>query len=143
MAKVKLLCIAILVVLLLPWYLSLGSAFSGYLKFNGEDHEIIIDAKSGVYRTTHIFEGIAYRTHHGIYTKIGDALIFLPLYGTYVDSFPLEFSKKILNADLDKYFRGFNYFRIKGEGKLATITMLKNGKIYPFDEFYLVGRLSL
>ncbi|MUJ39568.1 hypothetical protein [Aliivibrio fischeri] len=145
MAKIKLVCSTVLIVLLFPWYLSLGSAFSGYVKFNNEAHEIIIDAKSGFYRTTHSFEGIVYRTHNGIYTKISDTLIFLPLYGTYVDSFTPELSRKILDTELSRYFRGFSYFKIKNdtETKAIVTMMLKNKKLYPFEEFYLTGRLSL
>jgi len=143
MVKIKLFFTTILIVLLLPWYLSLGSAFSGYVKFSDEAHEVIIDAKSGLYQTTHSFDGIVYRIHHGIYTKIDNTLILLPLYGTYVDSFTPELSEKILATELPRYFRGFSYFEIKNNDNIPTTVMLKDEKLYPFDEFYLTGRLSL
>ena len=143
MAKLKLVFGAILIAPLFPWYLSLGSAFSGYVKFNDEAHEVIINAKSGIYQTTHSFEGTVYRTHHGIYTNLGDTLILLPLYGTYVDSLNPELSKQILTKELARYFRGFSYFKIKNDAERPSTVMLKDEKLYPFDEFYLTGRLSL
>ncbi len=143
MVRIKLVFTTILIILLLPWYLSLGSAFSGYVKFSDEAHEIIIDAKSGLYQTTHSFDDIVYRTHHGIYTKFGNTLIFLPLYGKYVDSLPPELSKKVLATELSRHFRGFSYFKIKNIDNMPSTVMLKNKRLYPFDEFYLTGRLSL
>ncbi len=139
---VRSLFIVIGTVLCLPWFCSIGTYFSGYAHIQGENHEILLTAKSGFYKTIHIFDGQVYRVHSGIYASLGRSMYFVSLDGNYVDGLNPKFAEKVLAKDLEKYFRGPTHIRFskQHDGKWIG-KMKKGGNEYLFDEVVFNGRI--
>ncbi|ROR24227.1 hypothetical protein EDB67_105237 [Vibrio crassostreae] len=133
----------IVVLFLVPWFLSLGTYFSGYAHFEDDDHDIILNAKSGFYKTIHSFEGQVYRVHRGIYASLGDSLYFFSLDGDYEADLDPEFAAKVVASDLENYFRGLTHVGIvEKEGR--TIGLLQKDNIKKkFDQVVIQGRLKV
>ncbi|WP_216605557.1 hypothetical protein [Vibrio crassostreae] len=131
------------VLFLVPWFLSLGTYFSGYAHFEGDDHDIILNAKSGFYKTIHSYEGQVYRVHRGIYASLGDSLYFFSLDGDYEADLDPEFATKVVASDLENYFRGLTHVGIvEKEGR--TIGLLQKDNIKKkFDQVVIQGRLKV
>ncbi|CAK1871534.1 hypothetical protein FB440_12814 [Vibrio crassostreae] len=131
------------VLFLVPWFLSLGTYFSGYAHFEGDDHDIILNAKSGFYKTIHSYEGQVYRVHRGIYASLGDSLYFFSLDGDYEADLDPEFAAKVVASDLENYFRGLTHVGIvEKEGR--TIGLLQKDNIKKkFDQVVIQGRLKV
>ncbi|CAK1739968.1 hypothetical protein [Vibrio crassostreae] len=133
----------IVVLFLVPWFLSLGTYFSGYAHFEDDDHDIILNAKSGFYKTIHSYEGQVYRVHRGIYASLGDSLYFFSLDGDYEADLDPEFAAKVVASDLENYFRGLTHVGIvEKEGR--TIGLLQKDNIKKkFDQVVIQGRLKV
>ncbi|NOH35474.1 hypothetical protein [Vibrio chagasii] len=133
----------IVVLFLVPWFLSLGTYFSGYAHFEDDEHDIILNAKSGFYKTIHSYEGQVYRVHRGIYASLGDSLYFFALNGDYEVNLDPEFAAKVVANDLENYFRGLTHVRIV-EKDGATIGLLQKDDIKKkFDQVVIQGRLKV
>ncbi|MGL4828349.1 MAG: hypothetical protein ACRCXG_03510 [Vibrio sp.] len=126
----------------LPWYFSLGTYFSGYAHFQNEDHEILLNAKSGIYKSIHIFKGQVYRVHSGVYASLGQSMYFFSLDGNYVEGLDPKFAESVIALDLEKYFRGATYVEIanRGDGKWVG-KMQRADSESLFDEVVFNGRL--
>ena len=132
----------ILVLFLIPWFLSLGTYFSGYVHFEDDEHEIILNAKSGLYKTIHSYEGQVYRVHRGIYASLGDSLYFFSLDGNYEMNLEPSFAAKVVASDLENYFRGLTHVRVI-EKNGSMVGLLQKDKIEKkFDQVVVQGRLK-
>ncbi|MFW1158679.1 hypothetical protein [Vibrio parahaemolyticus] len=146
MVKIKRLSLRLLFVIsiafFLPWFFSLGTYFSGYAHFQDEEHEILLTAKSGFYKTIHIFKGQVYRVHSGVYASLGQSMYFFSLDGNYIEGLDPEFAERVVALDLEKYFRGLTHVKLakKGDGKWIG-KMQRDESEYLFDEVLLNGRL--
>ncbi|AYO15023.1 hypothetical protein D0812_11595 [Vibrio owensii] len=146
MANIKRVSLRLLVVaavaFLLPWFFSLGTYFSGYVHFQDEDHEILLTAKSGVYKTIHSFEGQVYRVHTGIYASLGSSMYFFSLEGNYIEGLDPQFADKVIALDLSRYFRGLTHVKLAelSNGKWIG-KMQKDDSELLFDEVVFNGRL--
>jgi hypothetical protein len=133
----------IVVLFLVPWFLSLGTYFSGYAKFENDEHEILLNAKSGLYKTIHSYEGEVYRVHRGIYASLGDSLYFFSLTGDYVSGLDPEFAKKVIASDLDNYFRGMTHVTVQQKGDVMIGRLQKDTNHRKFDRVIVQGRLKV
>ncbi|MFA0016054.1 hypothetical protein AB4391_22295 [Vibrio lentus] len=133
----------IAVLFLIPWFLSLGTYFSGYAHFENDEHDIILNAKSGLYKTIHSYEGQVYRVHRGIYASLGDSLYFFSLDGDYEMNLDPDFAAKVVTNDLENYFRGLTHVRIaEKEGKVVGL-LQKDDIKKKFDQVVIQGRLKV
>ncbi len=146
MANVKRMSLRLLAVVciafFLPWFFSLGTYFSGYAHFQDEDHEILLTAKSGIYKTIHSFEGQVYRVHTGLYASLGSSMYFFSLDGNYIEGLDPKFAEKVIALDLSRYFRGLTHVKVaeREDGKWAG-KMQRAESEHLFDEVVLNGRL--
>lgn len=127
---------------LLPWFFSLGTYFSGYAHFQDEEHEILLTAKSGIYKTIHSFEGQVYRVHTGLYASLGSSMYFFSLDGNYIEGLDPKFAEKVVSLDLSRYFRGLTHVKLaeREDGKwIGKMQKADNEQL--FDEVVLSGRL--
>lgn len=148
MAKVKRLSLRLLVVVgiafFLPWFFSLGTYFSGYAHFQEEDHEILLTAKSGIYKTIHTFEGQVYRVHTGVYASLGKSMYFFSLDGKYVEGLEPTFAEKVVALDLEKYFRGLTRVKLADQSDGKWVGKMQNDdKETLFDEVIFIGRIMV
>ena len=135
--------IFIVVLFLVPWFLSLGTYFSGYAHFEDDEHDIILNAKSGIYKTIHSYEGQVYRVHRGIYASLGDSLYFFSLDGDYEMNLDPEFAAKVVASDLENYFRGLTHVRIAEQNGKVIGLLQKDDIKKKFDQVVIQGRLKV
>ncbi|KAA8599357.1 hypothetical protein F0259_10605 [Vibrio cyclitrophicus] len=131
------------VLFLVPWYLSLGTYFSGYAHFEDDEHDIILNAKSGIYKTIHSYEGKVYRVHRGIYAALGDSLYFFSLTGDYVTGLDHEFAQKVVALDLENYFRGMTHIKVQQQGEHMIGLMQRDDVEEKFDRVIVQGRFKV
>nr|WP_216835450.1 hypothetical protein [Vibrio aestuarianus] len=127
----------------MPWFFSLGTYFSGYAHFENDEHDIILSAKSGLYKTIHSYEGQVYRVHRGIYASLGDSLYFFSLGGDYEENLDPEFVAKVVARDLENYFRGLTHIRVKQQGEHMIGLMQRDDVEEKFDLVIVQGRFKV
>ncbi|MBY7732126.1 hypothetical protein JHW46_17435 [Vibrio splendidus] len=133
----------IVVLFLVPWFLSLGTYFSGYAHFEDDEHDIILNAKSGFYKTIHSYEGQVYRVHRGIYASLGDSLYFFSLDGDYEVNLEPSFAAKVVASDLENYFRGLTHVRVAEKDGKAIGLLQKDNIEKKFDQVVIQGRYKV
>lgn len=133
----------IVVLFLVPWFLSLGTYFSGYAHFEDDEHDIILNAKSGFYKTIHSYEGQVYRVHRGIYASLGDSLYFFSLDGDYEVNLEPSFAAKVVASDLENYFRGLTHVRVAEKYGKAIGLLQKDNIEQKFDQVVIQGRYKV
>lgn len=133
----------IAVLFLVPWFLSLGTYFSGYAHFEDDEHDIILNAKSGFYKTIHSYEGQVYRVHRGIYASLGDSLYFFSLDGDYEEGLDPEFAAKVVASDLENYFRGLTHVYVAEKNGNMVGLLQKDDIKKTFDQVVIQGRIKV
>ncbi|MEF1200019.1 hypothetical protein QTO12_05645 [Vibrio owensii] len=127
-------------VLSIPWYLSLGTYFSSYTHFQDSGLEVLVTAKSGMYKAINIYEGKVYKVDSGIYATIGASMYFLTLGGSYLDGLEPDFAEKVVDIDMELYSPGMTPVKLlEKEGRWVGKMQKADQEIY-LDEIIFSGR---
>ncbi|WP_244915517.1 hypothetical protein [Vibrio hyugaensis] len=146
MVNVKRIILRVLVIavfaLSVPWFFSLGTYFSGFAHFTDEDHEILLNAKSGYYKSIHSFEGTVYLVRYGLYISFGHSMYFISLTDSYMEGQDPKFAERVIKRDLHRYFGGWTHLALREQynGQLYGIIDEVGGEEV-LDGVVLNGRL--
>ncbi|EDP60133.1 hypothetical protein [Vibrio sp. AND4] len=109
MAKSKRIAIVfslLIVIFLFLFQRSLGSYFSAYAHFAENGHEVIVNAKSGVFKAVSLLEGKPYKTNSGLYIIFGKFIYFISFDISYDDKLDPDFFDRAIDNDFSMYTPG-------------------------------------